>query len=384
MEQPRAARFNKSRTAVWLGLVLSLFAFVAGLGTVLTSVRMIRRHQVVVYYANETTSQAAHSVNYAILLRVLRESSNPSASALADEIVRDTTEYPEAARSDIKGLLTDAKRHHFDLAVFTNAMALDQKYLFYRSSTDTSEFHSLAELPGAPSAPLAVSPLSRPGYFQAALTEVAALYQPDSLDIILITSSHGGGDLALTPRVFADLTHVKPENLLAAVNRPNEDASVRRQWASYPGTTKVEYWRVLSRVSAEHGVRFPLVLRAACDSTISSWDEFFAIPGSVGLVAHTGHRIFQFNQLDYAKIFNFNGRRSQLANHVSAALENQGIYVQSRASLWFWPMENSLTHIPLTLYFIPLILWLLWIVAAKVGLRLPRIGVRLISKDRPL
>jgi len=38
------------------------------------------------------------------------------------------------------------------------------------------------------------------------LLSVAALYPPNSLDIVLITNSHGSRDMALIPRVNADLS----------------------------------------------------------------------------------------------------------------------------------------------------------------------------------
>ena len=71
--------------AVSGGVLVSVLATAAA-----ASAAPDKRHQIVVYYANETTAQAAQSANYRILLSVLRSSQNPDAGPIADALVRRT------------------------------------------------------------------------------------------------------------------------------------------------------------------------------------------------------------------------------------------------------------------------------------------------------
>jgi hypothetical protein len=316
------------------------------------------RHQIVVFYADETTAQAVRSANYTILLSALRSSANPLAAKIADNLITDATAYPAAVRAEATALLAAARVHHFNLAIFTNALALDGQYLLYRTSTGRQETRALPALPAAPSPALATSPLSRPGYFRQSLDEIARLYPPDSLDVILITNSHGGGDLTLTPLVFADLTTAKVSELSAALAAPDINV-VRPLWAAYPGTTKVEYWRVIATIGSERGVRFPLVFRQTCESGISSWHELFSVPDNVGLVAHTANGSLDYVAIDYASVFDRDVHRSALVAHVAKELERQHIHVNGAANLWLGLAYADLVRLYPYLMFLPLVLWVL-------------------------
>jgi len=247
------------------------------------------------------------------------------------------------------------------LAVFTNALALDERYLFYRSSTDAVEIWRFPSLANAPTAALATSPLSRREYFRAALNEADALYPPDSLDLVLITNSHGGGDLALTPRVFADLTATNAKGLQTELNRADEGTGERASWAAYPGTTKLEYWQVLSDVSKSQKIRFPLVFRDTCESGVWSWREFLTMPKSVDLIAHTGNDSIRYGQIDFERVFDFGDRGPEFYHHIASALESQGIHVDTKATIWIWLVRDQLIYEHPTVLFVPLALWIVWI-----------------------
>lgn len=324
------------------------------------------RNQVIVYYANETTDQAVRSDNYAALLRVLRSSPNPSASSLIDILADDAKDYPAAVQREESALLAMAKRNFFDLAMFTNALALDRHYLFYRASKGTVETRLLPELLNAPTPALATAPLARPEYFHAALLAAGSLYPPDSLDVILITNSHGGGDLALTPRVFADLTATNSKDLQTELNRVGEGTGERANWATYPGTTKLEYWQVLSDVNTSRGIRFPLVFRDTCESGVASWREFLAVPKNVGLIAHTGNDSIRYGQIDFAPVFDFDDRSPDFYRHVASALENQGIHVDTKATIWIWLARDQLIYEHPAIFFLPLAIWIVWIAWSPV------------------
>ena len=173
------------------------------------------RTPVIVFYAAETTAQAAASENYAILLRALRANPNPTAASIAESIARDAKEYPAAVKRDSAIVLEGARRLGIDLLLFTNALGIERHYVRYRASIRKAETRNLPELPEPASAVLAASPLSRPDYFRAALNEIGALYPPNTVDALLVTLSHGNRDMAMMPRVFADLTSAGPIDLSA-------------------------------------------------------------------------------------------------------------------------------------------------------------------------
>ena len=83
------------------------------------------RHQLLIYYADETSTQAAQSENYAALLSVLRSSSTPLAATVLAGIISDAEKFPLLVQRDIDALELQAKRLGFDLAIFTNALAFD-------------------------------------------------------------------------------------------------------------------------------------------------------------------------------------------------------------------------------------------------------------------
>jgi hypothetical protein len=325
------------------------------------------RNQIVLYYANETTVQAARSDNYAALLSILRMSANPLAPEIMNALVEDAKEYPAAVQHDIDQLLTVARRRAFDLAIFSNTLALDRQYLFYRAAAGVVEIGQLPELPGAPSPALATAPLSRPEYFDAALREVGARYPPDSLDVILITNSHGAGDLALTPRVFADLTNVNVPALWAELDRPAAGAGERAVWAAFPGTTKRDYWNVLNEVSRWRGLRFPLVFRQACESGPSSWAEIGAVPSSVDAVAHTADAMLGFSDVDDAAALDTDATGAVRVRQLSVALEKSGIEVDRRPMLWLPLARSALARNYPFLFFLPLAAWLAWQCRTLIG-----------------
>jgi hypothetical protein len=327
------------------------------------------RHQVVVYYANETTAQAAQSGNYRLLLSALQRSSSPDAKPIADALKEDAKEFPALVEHQVERLLMVAKRRQFDLVVFTNALALDRNFLVYKAATGAVEIKTLPARPPAPSPALATAPLARPGYLRAALMQVGTLFPSNSIDIVLITISHGAGDLALTPRVFADLSLANATNLVAELSRPVPDAGGPPLWAAYPGTTKVEYWRALSEAARRYGMRFPLVIREACESGVSSLRELLALPHSVGAVAHTGHALIIFSDLDDASLFDVDGGNADRLQHASQVLAKSGLHVDRRPALWLELMETMFWRWYGYLFFLPMALWLAWQASAALPLR---------------
>lgn len=315
---------------------------------------------VVIYYANETTQRATRSENYTTVLSTLRNSTNPIAATIADSIVYDSKAFPAAVQRDADGLLVAAKRWGFDLVVFTNTLVDDSRYLFYRHATKSLETRRFPALPKTSNAILETSPLSRTDYFRAALLQVGSLYPSTLPDAILITNSHGSKDLALTPRVFADLSVANASELLELLDGPSPQGGGRPSWAVKQGTTKRDFWPVIADVSVRTGMQFSLVFRAACVSGVASWEEFRSIPDSVREIAHTGNNNIQIGEIDFDEIFNAQKPDLTVLQSLTSELENRGIYINSPGTVWVWVVWNLMRSFPHIWFFAPLALWLLW------------------------
>ena len=259
------------------------------------------RHRLLLYYGDETSTQAIQSENYADLLSVLRSSSSPRAATVAASVVSDAANFPRLIQRDVEALQLQAKRLGFDLAIFTNALAFDGHFLLYRAETGITERQVLTPVPPAANTVLATSPLSRPEYLHAALFSVGALYPKNTLDIVLITNSHGGRDMALIPRVNADLSQA---GAAAAMKEMLEtgDNGEPPDWAVPKGTSKIVFWQAIGKASSAYSIRFPLVFRETCVGGLRSWTEFFTVPSSVRLIADNGMDEINGWDLDYANL----------------------------------------------------------------------------------
>jgi hypothetical protein len=342
------------------------------------------RHQLLVYYADETAAQAAQSENYAALLTVLRGSSNPLAATVAAGIITDAEKFPLLVRRDVDALELQAKRLGFDLAIFTNALAFEGQYLLFRAETGAAETQVLPAIPPTSSTILATSPLSRPEYLHAALFSVSALYPTNSLDIVLIINGHGGSDMALIPRVNADLSQT---GAAAAMREmlASDDNGAPPAWAMPQGISKLAYWQILEDSSSTFGARFPLVFREACFSGLRSWSEFFAIPRSVGLIADSGREDLNSWDFDYAQLLGNVSPGSDWIASLSAGLERHGIHVHPWKTAWIEVLLITLRRIPIVVFFAPLVLWIAWYVVASFRDRRRRVLLGLGRlKSRPL
>jgi hypothetical protein len=322
------------------------------------------RQRLLLYYGDETSTQAIQSENYAALLAVLRSSSNPRAATVAASVVSDAENFPRLIQRDVDALRTQAKRLGFDLAIFTNALAFDGQFLLYRAATGAAEHQALPPVAPADNRVLATSPLSRPEYLRAALFSVGGLYPKNSLDIVLITNSHGGKDMALIPRVNADLSQA---GAVASMKEMLEsgDNGEPPDWAVPKGTSKVAFWQILGEASSTFGMRFSLVFREICTGGLRSWKEFFAIPGSVALIADS--RMDEINgwELNYANLLGNVSPYSDWVASLAEALKREGLNVQPWTTAWIDVLLISLRRIPIVVFFGPLALWIAWYAIAS-------------------
>ncbi|MCK6454762.1 MAG: hypothetical protein L6R19_28545 [Alphaproteobacteria bacterium] len=296
-----------------------------------------------------------------MLRTALAGSASPAAARLTEILDFDARAFPEAARADTAALQRAAARLGIDLAVFTNALALEGKSLFQPGATGAPEERAFAVPRPAPGSILAHSPLSRGEVLKAALTDVALAYPPDSLDMVLITNSHGAGAFALMPRVFTDLSQADPAALLAEFEgrrAPEPPAGTAGRMPE--GTTKPDYWRVLAELGARRGVRFPLVFRQACESGVSSWEEFRALPANVGAIAHTAGGRIAYRDIDYAAVLAAAASVDGVTGHIARELRARGIHVDQPKAMWTWLVRDAAVAFWPYLLFVPLALWLAW------------------------
>jgi hypothetical protein len=362
---PHATRARRpvGRTGALIGFLLCLLSISPGL-----ALEPSQRQSVLIFYANETSQAAARSENYANVLAVLRRTGGLQAERAATSVLRDAERFPELVKRDLAELMSAAKHWKFDLAVFTNEMAFDRRYMFYRTATDEVETRKLPEVPPTPSTVLATSPLARPDVFRSALLAVTEQYPKDSLDAVLIADSHGSGDMALIPRVNADLSGSDAAREMQQLLE-SDDNGVPPDWAELQGTSKLDFWQTIRDVSTASGVRFPLVFREACASGLRSWREYDMFPGSVALFAHSAMGELDSANISYAKIFSAEAPNPDWLSALLAGLSRSGVHVDSQWTIWLWVALITIGSIPSGLFFIPLAAWLIWYVGAGLAAR---------------
>lgn len=315
------------------------------------------RRVLVVLYANETTTEAFGAPHYRKVLGILQNAEGDLPKALHADLVADAREFPKAVARNLEGFLARARRGDFDFAFFSNELANARTYLLVRSGQTHGErlelpFTHVSEHPF-----VATAPLSDPRMFRAALLDLTERYRNVPLDVILLTFSHGALGMALMPRVNIDLRIASEGDIRRGLEGAGS-APAAPGWASLQGTANRAFWDVLEDVGVAHpDVRFPLVVRGSCQSTLASLEEYSAIPATVGLIGHTGVsspsiKSFRLEAILADQQVPFS--RTALARNAREA----GFSVDRRWSLVMWLVPVVLWNIPFVFYCIPLTLWL--------------------------
>lgn len=319
--------------------------------------------RVLIYYGNETTAAAVASKNYHVLLTSLRAYGGRDGQVIADEIENDAKISPAVAHTEVQALLHSCGRLNADIAVFTNELTLTGHFQFCRAGSQSVETLSFAGVAPAPDDILNLTPLSRPEYLQAALEHVGALFAEKPIDAVLVTHSHGGADMALMPRVSAEVAALDTTTQQHILDfRDSKPA-----WAALKGTTKVDYWRVLAEVSRKYRMRFALVFRQACQSGLDSWAEFGTIPESVNLIAHTAMGDLPYGKIDYASLLSAAEASPDLAEALGVNLRAQGMHVDAKWPFLLWLGPVYLWSVPPALWFAPIALWICWFIWTRVA-----------------
>jgi len=309
--------------------------------------------QVVIYYGNETTPAAAGSRNYTLLLQALRVDGGADGPAIADGIADDATISPAVAGNEVDALVRSCGRLPADIAIFTNAMAMSGSFMFCRQGSGVTTLPFTGP-PPASDRILNRTPLSRPEYLRAALERTATAVGKSPIEAVLLVHSHGSIDMALMPRVSADIEDLDPSVLRRGLQ-------LRRgtpDWATLKGTTKLDLWGVLADASNDHGMRFALVFRQACESGPASLAEYAAIPENVTWIAHTAMADLPSGKIDYPALLAAAAAAADPVEGFVANLHSQGIRVDGRSALLVWLVPVYLWSIPTVLFFLPLAAWL--------------------------
>jgi hypothetical protein len=327
--------------------------------------------RILIYYGNETTQAAAGSKNYGVLLAALRAHGGEQGADLAAAIDNDAKISPAVVRSEVQALLHGCGRLNTGIVVFTNELTLAGRFMFCRAASPNVETVTFGGVSASPDHILDLTPLSRPEYFRAALERAGALFAEQPVDAILVTHSHGGAEMALMPRVSADVADLDPATLRHILDFRDSTPS----WAALKGTNKREYWRTLSKVSRAYGVRFALVFRQACESGLDSFAEFRTIPDDVNLIAHTAMADLPYGKIDYSPLLSAAAATPDTAEAFTANLRAQGMRIDNKSSFLLWLVPVYLWSAPTAVWFVPIALWacwLIWRVAASA--RRPKIS----------
>ena len=86
----------------------------------------------------------------------------------------------------------------------------------------------------------------------------------------------------------------------------------------------------------------------------------FAVPDSVGLIAHSGTANLDGWDLDYGEMLATVAPGSDWIAALADALKDRGVQVDTWATAWFGVLLVALRSVPIFVFFVPLALWIAW------------------------
>src|ERR1041385_6545590 len=118
--------------ACFLAFVLVVSALCVGSSVSAWAAEASSPRALIIYYANETAPEAVESRNYLALFSMLR-SLPPSVGLDAEKGLRLEAKISRSVvDKDIEALIAASRLHAFDVAIFTNNLALLDSYLSVR------------------------------------------------------------------------------------------------------------------------------------------------------------------------------------------------------------------------------------------------------------
>jgi hypothetical protein len=362
----QAARFPGARHLLcWMGAPL-LLVFISS--SELMALDKTAYRGALLYYANETPAEALSSKNYQTFLRVLNQSDTRSAAEIHGALLEDVSDAAKTSLRDVEALRAAARRTNVGLFVFSNALALQNQYLFFGPLSHSAEVRFFGRAAADDNPLLEFSPLSRPEQLRAALNVTLQQFGQESAAIALIVRSHGSYGIPLMPRVNFDFTKVSESEILRALDEVSHD-DLRLPEVRLQGTSQVTFWGILEEVSEMTGAKFPLVFLSSCESGPLTVTEVLSIPRSVSLIIHSGHHGMSSQAISYESMLSDLGQDAvgidAIVSKLVSGLLNAGQRLRSDTAVtaWRWPFISLLGEFPLWTFGIPLLAWILWSVS---------------------
>jgi hypothetical protein len=321
---------------------------------------LVSQQEVLVFYANETTRDAASSENYQRLFGALRSSGNANAERWVSILTRDAELFPAIVERQVELISQVAKASGFTAIIFTNALARRGLYRVIQSTGAEIDRPAFKTLKPAPSIVLAGYPLARPEALREAIDIVAGLPETQRRNVVLVISSHGDETMALMPRVVADLSRVARETFIAALRSRTHSDHMPTPWVTRDaGVSKQAFWQILNNTGRP--LRFSMIVLDSCQSGVLTYSEYSEIPINLGKVAHSGNRYIRRDEISYDALFGGYSGEQLLSEHMAKQLRAQGIEVVPRRDLLLPLIARSILNISPFALVLPLLLWLLWL-----------------------
>ena len=322
-----------------------------------------QRPEVLIYYANETEPNEAELQSWQTIISWLKSSDNPELTKIPGQLERDLEGFHKAVDEEIALL----KRISIDsstappMVVFTNRLVRDGNYLVLRRDVEPEEI-AIQPFP-SDNFILVSNPLARPEMLARALEEACSHFDPNVYDFVLVTKSHGNAEMALTPRLIVRASETTKEELLAvAAGELPEGQSP--SWTKRLGITKDEYFRVLEKFGQDRNMHFSMVFMESCHGVLGK--VTVRPPQNIAHMYMTGEQDTEWHNLDYEQALSQYDGTVPLWQFIEADLSQRFPRLvrgdEPFDGWWRLPWHAAL-------WWIPLFLWLGWIVYRRRQLR---------------
>ncbi|QDU94508.1 hypothetical protein [Lignipirellula cremea] len=271
--------------------------------------------------ANQTDAD-----HYEQIIGWLNAENDEDLKEIAENLEKDIRTFPAVVDQEIEAIKKGADSVDVDVVAFTNRLARDGKYHVLPASATEFEESSF-ENPDFKLPIYHANPLSHRDVFYAALVAVGRRFDPSDHDFLLVTKSHGGDQLAMTPRIVVDASKSSREKYLALVRAKTGKAT---EGATTPlpkvhvkvglradyqgelgvgggrlGVTKAQYIETLRKVGDEMGMQFPLFFIESCKSQLDGvlLDRLRTPEANIGRLYTSDRQGLEYKTLDYAEVF---------------------------------------------------------------------------------
>ena len=322
--------------------------------TLLACSRADGKPYLLIYYTNETVPESFASPNNQALFAALAHENEHAAAAVRSIVRSDAEHFEPSVNVDIAALVVIAKTFGFDLAVFTNKLALSHRFLsVVNGITIDREFDGIVL---STKSALLFSPLSIPHNLRLALQ--LALGKPASYaHFAFILNTHGTKTFAAVPRVAADFLTLPPPALAHLLNDSTQAASIKSLVIA--GITKEQFWNTLALTSREKATNLSIVISESCESGPYTWKQYETMRSTDTLIAHTGFGSTAYGKLKISALGEALYKpNTSIDEGLLELAQAAGYWDSELVPLYIWPTLTFLSGIPKSIYFVPLVVWL--------------------------